>query len=291
MKYKKYPSYKDSCVEWLGEIPSEWDITKVKHIFNLGRGRVISQEELEDNSEYPVYSSQTKNNGILGYIGTYDFDCRQITWTTDGANAGTVFLREGKHNCTNVCGTLQAKNKNENLEYITYMLQYAAQFYKRPDTNGAKIMNGEMAEIFLSFPSIQEQQQISKFLDNATQKMDTLIQKQENLIKLLKEKRQAVISHAVTMGINGGSSHWKKYRLDWINTIVRGNTGFKKDELLENGEYVALQYGKTYKVDEVNETFKFYINNEFYKFNQVVNYGEPERSAIRSIRYLEWSLS
>jgi hypothetical protein len=78
----------------------------------------------------------------LGYINSYDFDCKQITWTTDGANAGTVFLREGKHNCTNVCGTLLPIKKNENLEYLTYTLGYATTFYKRPDTNGAKIMNG-----------------------------------------------------------------------------------------------------------------------------------------------------
>jgi type I restriction enzyme S subunit len=67
---------------------------------------------------------------------------------------------------------------------------------------------------------------------------------------------------------------WENYRIDWINTIIRGNTGFTKDELLEYGEFVALQYGKTYKVDEVNETFEFYVNSEFYKKNQVVNYGD-----------------
>lgn len=70
------------------------------------------------------------------------------------------------------------------------------------------------------------------------------------------------------------SSHWKNYRVDWITTIIRGNTGFKKDELLSKGEYVALQYGKTYKVDEVNETFNFFVNSEFYKSSQVVNRGD-----------------
>ena len=67
---------------------------------------------------------------------------------------------------------------------------------------------------------------------------------------------------------------WNNYRIDWISIIVRGNTSFKKDELLTNGEYVALQYGKTYKVDEVNEAFNFYVNGEFYKFSQVVHYGD-----------------
>jgi len=77
----------------------------------------------------------------------------------------------------------------------------------------------------------------------------------------------------VTKGLDSDNSTWNKYRLDWVTTIVRGNTGFKKDELLKNGKYVALQYGKTYKVDEVNKEFNFYVNDEFYKFSQVVHYG------------------
>lgn len=68
--------------------------------------------------------------------------------------------------------------------------------------------------------------------------------------------------------------HWTNYRIDWLTAIVRGNTGFKKDELLDNGEYVALQYGKTYKVDEVNNTFNFFVNSEFYKKGQIVKSGD-----------------
>lgn len=67
---------------------------------------------------------------------------------------------------------------------------------------------------------------------------------------------------------------WKNHRIDWTGSIVRGNTGFKKDELLPNGEYVALQYGKTYKVDEVNDKFNFFVNSEFYKPSQIVQYGD-----------------
>lgn len=68
--------------------------------------------------------------------------------------------------------------------------------------------------------------------------------------------------------------HWENYRIDWISKIIRGNTGFKKDELLDNGEYVALQYGKVYKVDEVTEAYKFYVNGEFFKDGQVVHQGD-----------------
>ena len=68
--------------------------------------------------------------------------------------------------------------------------------------------------------------------------------------------------------------NWQSYRIDWISKIVRGNTGFKRDELLESGEYIALQYGKTYKVDIVDDNFSFYVNNEFYKESQIVSRGD-----------------
>ncbi|MCG6285918.1 restriction endonuclease subunit S [Vibrio vulnificus] len=216
--FQRYEDYKKVDDLAFDELPAGWTLKKVKHLFNIGRGRVISQEELDDNGVFPVYSSQTQNNGCLGFINTYDFDCKQITWTTDGANAGTVFLREGKHNCTNVCGTLQPINKNLNFSFYLYSLQYITQFHKRPDTNGAKIMNGEMAAISLCIPSDNEQQKIANFLDYETAKIDTLINKQEELIKLLKEKRQAVISHAVTKGLNPDAP-MKDSGVEWLGEV------------------------------------------------------------------------
>lgn len=214
-KYEEYRKVNDLAFD---EIPVAWNLQKVKHLFKIGRGRVISQEELDDNGTFPVYSSQTQNNGCLGYIHTYDFDCKQITWTTDGANAGTVFLREGQYNCTNVCGTLQPIKSNLNYHFFLYLLKYVTQFHKRPDTNGAKIMNGEMAAISLCIPSNIEQQKIANFLDHETAKVDTLIAKQEKLIELLKEKRQAVISHAVTKGLNPDAP-MKDSGVEWLGEV------------------------------------------------------------------------
>ena len=215
----KYAAYKDSGVDWLGEIPEEWSTRKVKYLFRIGRGRVISQQELDDNGCYPVYSSQTQNDGILGYISTFDFDCEQITWTTDGANAGTVFLRKGKHNCTNVCGTLQPINKQKiSLEFLKNALSIAAQFYKRPDTNGAKIMNGEMAEIFVTFPPLEAQTAIANFLDEKTAKIDEAIAIKEKQIELLKERKQIIIQLAVTQGLDL-TVPMKDSGVDWMGQI------------------------------------------------------------------------
>ena len=189
---------KDSGVEWIGEIPENWEMPKVKHLFYIGRGRVIAQTELEEGGLYPVYSSQTKDDGCLGYINTYDFDKPQLTWTTDGANAGTVFLRKGKYNCTNVCGTLLLKSNNNDLRYLKYALEYIAKYHKRPDTNGYKIMNNEMAEIKITLPPNKEQQQIADYLTKKCSEIDKIISQKEQIISELESYKKSLIYEYVT---------------------------------------------------------------------------------------------
>jgi len=253
-KLEKYSSYKDSGVEWLGEIPEGWEVKRIKHLFNIGRGRVISQQELDEDGLFPVYSSQTKNNGVLGYVKTYDYDCKQITWTTDGANAGTVFLRQGKHNCTNVCGTLQNRNKNEVLEFVNYSLQIAAQFYKRPDTNGAKIMNNEMAGISITYPPKQEQAKIAAFLDTKTEQLDKAIKQKEQLIELLKERRQILINDAVTKGIDKTVA-MKDSGVEWIG------------EIPESWEVKKLKYLSRKIADGLHGTPKYSSDTDYFFIN------------------------
>ncbi len=248
----KYDSYKDSGVEWIGEIPSHWDVTRIKYKFQIGRGRVISNEDLVEDAIYPVYSSQTLNNGCLGYIETFDFDDKLITWTTDGANAGTVFLREGKFNCTNVCGTLKGKSDDVIPEFDYYFLQYATQFYKRPDTNGAKIMNNEMAVILSLMLSTEEQTAIAKYLDHKTTQIDHLIAKKEQFIQLLEEERVAVINQAVTKGLEPNvpmkdsgiewlgeiPEHWEVKKLKYCIQIQSGK-GITNENLNPDGEFAV----------------------------------------------------
>ena len=69
------------------------EFRELDQVATLQRGRVMSKDYLNDNAgDYPVYSSQTANNGMIGKIDIFDFDGEFISWTTDGANAGTVFL-------------------------------------------------------------------------------------------------------------------------------------------------------------------------------------------------------
>lgn len=242
---------KDSGIEWIGEIPEAWKLVFVKYLFVIGRGRVIAVTELEDDGKYPVYSSQTLNDGCFGYLNTFDFEKSQLTWTTDGANAGTVFFREGRHNCTNVCGTLQPKT-NDNLKYLKFCLEYIAFYHKRQDTNGFKIMNNEMANIKLVLPTINEQTYIANYLNTRCTLIDQTIEKQKQVIEKLKEYKQSVITEAVTKGLNqnvlmkdSGSVYWGEMpenwtikRLKYVFSIVKriaGKEGYNVLSITQNG--------------------------------------------------------
>jgi len=193
----KTAKLKSSGVDWIGDIPERWEVKRVKEIFDITRGRVIPQEDLLDDG-FPVYSSQTENDGCMGYIRTYDFNADLLTWTTDGANAGTVFLRAGKFNCTNICGILLPKNKNSVfLKYLVHSVQVGAKHNKRIDTNGAKIMSNEMALIKITIPPKNEQIQIANYLDVQTEKIDQIIVTINQKIDKLKEYRKVLINDVV----------------------------------------------------------------------------------------------
>jgi len=101
----------------LPDFSDKWVTNRLGNIFRVTRGQVLAMtkttEYIMGESQYPVYSSQTKSNGLAGYYKDYLFqDC--ITWTTDGANAGDVKYRAGKFYCTNVCGVLESKEGYSN---------------------------------------------------------------------------------------------------------------------------------------------------------------------------------
>lgn len=231
---------KDSGVPWIGNVPVDWKLVSVKRLFSIGRGRVIAQTEL-DETGYPVYSSQTKDNGCLGYIDTYDYDYPQLTWTTDGANAGSIFLRTGYYNCTNVCGTLSPIDDLVNLRYQKYALEHIAYNERRIDTNGYKIMNNEMAIIKTLLPPLSIQHQIADYLDTKCAQIDTIIAKEQSVIEKLQEYKQAIITQAITRGLNS-STKMKKTGLKWIG-MVPEHWDVKKIKYLTN----KIGSGKTPK--------------------------------------------
>ena len=169
-----------------------WEKYRVGDIGTLGRGRVISTSEINSsvNPKYPVYSSQTSNNGVMGYIDTYEFDGEYITWTTDGANAGTVFYRNGKFNCTNVCGTIKLNNMVD-AYFVAYALQQAAKKYVSTNLANPKLMNNVMADICIYCPDLTTQKRISSLV----RLLDEKIAIEEQILNGYKESKHYLLSN------------------------------------------------------------------------------------------------
>ena len=147
----------------------EWK--KLGEVCNIQRGRVISKIYLDQHvGEFPVYSSQTKNNGEIGRIDTYDFDGEYASWTTDGAYAGTVFYRNGKFSVTNICGLIKPKKEEEVLiKFIVYWLQIEAKRHVTGGSGNPKLMSNVVEKIKIPIPSLKTQEKIVKTLDKFTE--------------------------------------------------------------------------------------------------------------------------
>ena len=168
----------------------KWTTCIIQDIAEIGRGRVISSVEIDRQKHllYPVYSSQTSNNGIMGYLDNYMFDGEYITWTTDGANAGTVFYRKGKFNCTNVCGTLKILPKFD-CYFVSLVLQQATQKYVSSNLANPKLMNNTMASIKIRMPNIETQKQLSKVF----QTLDSCLLVHQRTCKMYLSEKQYLL--------------------------------------------------------------------------------------------------
>ncbi|MFK5754201.1 restriction endonuclease subunit S [Escherichia coli] len=190
MRKKQYNYYRDQLLSFdeeqekpiyleklLDGVEVEW--LPLGEVSALRRGRVMSKGYLTENfGPYPVYSSQTANNGKIGSINTFDFDGEYISWTTDGANAGTVFYRTGKFSITNVCGLITLKNKYPLIyKFLFYWLTIEAKKHVYSGMGNPKLMSHQVENIPVPVPcpdnpekSLAIQSEIVRILD----KFDTL---------------------------------------------------------------------------------------------------------------------
>ena len=170
---------------------SPWEQRKVKDIFKVTRGYVLAATETTDKKTdempYPVYSSQTKDNGLMGYYKDFLYE-NAITWTTDGANAGTVNYREGKFYCTNVCGVLLSDDGYAN-KMVSEALNNIS--WKHVSKVGnPKLMNNVMSEIVVSLPKTIEEQNIISDLLN---RLDNLINLHQRKLNHLQDKKKSLL--------------------------------------------------------------------------------------------------
>ncbi|RXW34159.1 restriction endonuclease subunit S [Enterococcus faecium] len=168
----------------------DWEQRKVGEIFKVTRGQVLAatetSESITEKNIYPVYSSQTKNDGLMGYYSDYLFDTA-ITWTTDGANAGTVNYRNGKFYSTNVNGVLLSDKGYANKAVAEIINRIAWKHVSK--VGNPKLMNNVMSEIIITIPSVEEQETISRFFTQ----LDSTITLHERELDLLKETKKGFL--------------------------------------------------------------------------------------------------
>ena len=205
----KYKSIKTACLQQMfpqnGEtVPrirlpgftGAWEQRKVSDMFKVTRGYVLAatltNDTKSDEMPYPVYSSQTKDFGLMGYYRDYLYE-NSITWTTDGANAGTVNYRAGKFYCTNVCGVLLSDKVNAS-QMIAEALNNVAKGYVSYVGN-PKLMNNVMSGIEIMIPvSPMEQKRISDYF--AT--LDNLITLHQRKLEKIQKIKQGMMQQLLT---------------------------------------------------------------------------------------------
>lgn len=236
-KYRAYPEYKDSGIEFLQSVPFEWNVTALKHTFLLNPSKNNLDGNLLDKVCSFVPMEKLKLNSLVldeekivrdvfaGYTYFQDHDIlmAKVTPCFENKNISVA------ENLTNGIGfgsseiyVIRANEAFDN-RYLYYRLQedifMQAAISNMTGAGGLKRVPSEFINDYrVAIPEKWEQTKIAQFLDHETTKIDQLIEKQQKLIKLLEEKRQAVISHAVTKGLDP-NVEMKDSGIEWLGKI------------------------------------------------------------------------
>jgi len=233
-KYQKYAEYQDSGVEWLGKIPSHWEIWKLSHAYNeIGSGTTPSTSNEENfEGDIPwITTGELRENVILDtkkkvsqrtielFPTLRKYPIGSVAIAMYGATIGRLGIF-GVEATTNQACCVMTISKVLNNTYVFYWLQaFKNEIIQLSSGGGQPNINQEkVASLKISAPTVKDQINIIDFLDHETAKIYSLITKQEKLIELLKEKRQAVISHAVTKGLNPNVA-MKDSGVEWLGQV------------------------------------------------------------------------
>ena len=217
MKLKPYPKYKDSGVQWIGKIPAEWKVRKLKYSYEIIGKTDIPASEGNENGKYPFFTSgevikfvdKSVTNGEYVIVG-------------DGGISNFKYY-EGEFSYSDHCFLLKT-NKQISTRFLYYFLIGNGETLDILCFHGIGLRNLDKYKFnsFLAcFPPFSDQTFITNFLDSKTAKIDALIEKDKRLIGLLKEKRAALINHAVTKGLYPNAK-MKDSGIDWIGKIPEG---------------------------------------------------------------------
>lgn len=242
-KYKAYPEYKDSGVEWLGEIPVHWRINKLRYLFTFGKGLTITKENLQDEGISCInYGEIHSKYGFEISPLINLLKCVDKKYLKDNSDSlllkGDIIFADTSEDVDSSGNfsqlisddivfagyhTIIAKPSNrKNWRFYAYLLDSKElRSQVRHAVKGVKVFSITQAilrGLSVWLPTDDEQEKIAGFLDHETAKIDILIEKQQQLIELLKEKCQAMISHAVTKGLNPDVP-MKDSGIEWLGEI------------------------------------------------------------------------
>lgn len=218
---------KDSGIEWIGEIPEDWEIRKLKFVANIKSGEGITNTELNENGEYEVYGG----NGVIGLCNKYNVEGDKLIIGRVGALCGNVHYIYGRKYISDNALILDLDSK-QIYKYYYYLLCGAN--LRRLNTSNAQPLITGTKVLNLYIPNIDEKSQtnIAKYLDNKCNKIDQTIEKEKVVIEKLKEYKQSVITEAITKGLNPDVK-MKDSGVEWIGEIPEHWNCTKLIRLLE----------------------------------------------------------
>ncbi|HWS99892.1 MAG TPA: hypothetical protein VN256_06415 [Pyrinomonadaceae bacterium] len=228
MKFLPYPRYKDSGIDWLGEIPEHWEPLRLSWLFRRSKTTNRSDAELlsiyRDYGVIPKSSRDDNFNKPSDDLSTYQLvEVGDLVLNKMKTWQGSIAISEFE-GIVSPAYFVAKPQREFNLRFVHYLLRspvYISQYLRyskgiRP--NQWDLDFDDFRVIAAILPPIEEQKAIAEFLDVETLKIDELIDKQERLTTLLQEKRQALISHAVTKGLNH-TVPMKDSGIKWLGEI------------------------------------------------------------------------
>lgn len=259
---------KPNGIEWIGDIPDDWEIKKVKRLFSYQKGKnaaLLTKEYIGLHpGPYPVLSGQTENNGILGFYENYEFDLDKdsIFVTTVGAKAMSTKLVNKKFSLSQNCALLHKTDEKANIRFLHYALFPMFEWQKSMISliMQPSLRFEDLDKANLPYPPLEIQQKIADYLDEKCGEIDKTIEKQKESIEKLKAYKQSLISETVTKGLNKSTplkptgidflgdipSHWEVKRVKYVaNSFEKGN-GITKDDVIFDGDIQCVRYGEIY---------------------------------------------
>ncbi len=249
-----------------------WEQRKVSDMFKVTRGYVLAATLTETTKTaempYPVYSSQTKDRGLMGYYRDYLYE-DAITWTTDGANAGTVNYRHGKFYCTNVCGVLLS-NEVKADQMLAEALNNVAKGYVSYVGN-PKLMNNVMSDIEIQIPKQEKEREKLSRLFGTLDHLITLHQRKCDETKelkkyMLKKMFPKKNENNPEIRFEGFDELWKQRKLSELVAMHAriGWQNLRTSEFLDSGEYMLVT-GTDFEDGSINYSTCHFVERQRYE--------------------------